>query len=305
MPTSLPGQPKRFLLTGANGFIALHILSQLLNAGYSVVATVRTPTKAATLRTQFSAYADANFLDIAIVPDMTVPGAYNKVFNPSSRPIDIVLHTASPFLYKAATKSNTEEFLDPAIKGTKVLLEAAKKAGTVKRVVMTSSCAAVIDYKREAQKDISRKVYTEADWNDVTYEEGEVGDKSTAYRASKKFSELVAWDYVGGLDESGNGGKGGDWFDLAVLCPPAVQGPIEGTVNRIEDLGESNSRFWALYLQSGRDKEIANKMPLHVFVDVRVRSEEFISSPLPPYTSLCFSPFLGYGMAKLTEENRT
>jgi nucleoside-diphosphate-sugar epimerase len=281
MPTSPPSLPKRFLLTGANGFIALHILSQLLHAGYSVVATVRTPTKAAALRAQFSSYVETNLLDIAIVPDMTVPGTYDEIFSPSSLPIDTVLHTASPFLYKAATKSNAEEFLDPAIKGTKILLEAAKKAGTVKRVVMTSSCAAVIDYKREARKGIARKVYTEADWNDVTYEEGEIGDKSTAYRASKKFSELVAWDFVGGLDESGTGAKGQDGFDLVVLCPPAVQGPVGGTVNRIEDLGESNSRFWALYLQSGKEKEIANKMPLHVFVDVRVRSENF-----PPSLSL-------------------
>src|ERR1700712_1997292 len=103
-PSSLP---KRFLLTGANGFIALHILSQLLNAGHSVVATVRTPSKADALRAQFSSHVDANRLEVAIVPDMTVPGTYNEIFSSNQDPpIDVVLHTASPFLYKAATKSN-------------------------------------------------------------------------------------------------------------------------------------------------------------------------------------------------------
>lgn len=225
---------------------------------------------------------------------MAAPGdsedahSFEGVFAGSSKlpgpPIDTILHTASPFLYRAATQTNAEDFLDPAIKGTRNLLSVARKWPAVKRVVMTSSCAAVIDYKREAKVEKEggeRKIYVEADWNDVTYPEGEKGDKSTAYRASKKFSELAAWGFVGGVEGHDSSllvsnslevaEKGEAGFDLVVLCPPAVFGPVvEGSVKRIEDLGESNTRFWKLFVDSQKDKDIANKMPLHVYVDVRV-----------------------------------
>jgi nucleoside-diphosphate-sugar epimerase len=250
--------PRGYLLTGANGFIASHILEQLLASGSPVIATVRSEAKAHQLLDEFEEYP-AGQLSVVTVPDMTVPGAFDAALSHPLMSIDTILHTASPFLYKAAKSSNKVDFLDPAIKGTQSLLESAKKAGTVNRIVMTSSCAAVIDYVREATPGITKKIYTDADWNAVTYAEGEVGDKSTAYRASKKLSETLAWDFV----------KENKGFDLVVLCPPAVFGPMRIMPERIEGLNESNSRFWKLFIDSSKDADIAVKMPLHVYVDVR------------------------------------
>lgn len=52
-----------------------------------------------------------------------------------------VIHTASPF--PSTAPSNPDEVLKPAVDGTKNVLKACSEAGTVKRVVLTSSIAAV------------------------------------------------------------------------------------------------------------------------------------------------------------------
>lgn len=71
-----------------------------------------------------------------------------------------------------------KDFLDPAIKGTTGILKAIKAyAPEVKRVVITSSFAAIINPKQHP------KVYSETEWNPVTWEEAM--DPANVYRASK------------------------------------------------------------------------------------------------------------------------
>lgn len=94
----------------------------------------------------------------------------------SSPPFDYVLHTASPFHFNI--QDPVKDFLDPAIKGTTGILKAIKAyAPSVKRVVITSSFAAIVNSKQHP------KVYSEKEWNPVTWEEAM--DHSNVYRASK------------------------------------------------------------------------------------------------------------------------
>ena len=100
----------------------------------------------------------------------------------SSPPFDYVLHTASPFHFNV--QDPVKDFLDPAIKGTTGILKAIKAyAPNVKRVVITSSFAAIVNSKQHP------KVYSEKEWNPVTWEEAM--DHSQVYRASK-VSHLIA-----------------------------------------------------------------------------------------------------------------
>lgn len=111
-----------------------------------------------------------------IVGDIANHGAFDEAVQ-STPPFDCVIHTASPF------HDNFEDpvkgLLDPAIKGTTGILEAVKKfAPQVKRVVLTSSFAAIVNTESPP------RVYSEASWNPITWKEAS-SDRSLAYRGSK------------------------------------------------------------------------------------------------------------------------
>jgi nucleoside-diphosphate-sugar epimerase len=178
------------LLTGANGFVGNHILEQLLNAGVRVRAAVRSEAKASNLKRD---HPNAKF-DTVVIEDLTIPGAFNAALQESPL-VDIVVHTASPFLYSAA--SGPRDFLDPAIKGTSELLNSIQSTkNDVKRVIITSSFAAVGAFGQVS--DVG-KTYTSDDWNPTTWEEANATtDLGYAYRASKKFAEKAGKN----IDES-------------------------------------------------------------------------------------------------------
>ncbi|OHW95392.1 NAD-dependent epimerase dehydratase [Colletotrichum incanum] len=134
--------PHRVLLTGANGFIAQHILAQFLSAGHSVRAVVLGEFSIYQLQKTFSSYPGSQ-LDFALVPDITTLGAFDEalISNPH---FDVVLHAASPFDFRKG--SSNAEFLEPAVKDTtEILSGVVRTAPGVKRVVVTSSTAAIVD----------------------------------------------------------------------------------------------------------------------------------------------------------------
>ena len=110
------------------------------------------------------------------------------------------LHSA-PFLTLSSillypcfnTTDSKKDLLDPAIIGTTGILKAIKKsAPTVKRVVITSSFAAVINPAKGVRP---RYVYSESGWNPITEEEA-LQSPIAGYRASKTFAEKAAWDFI-------------------------------------------------------------------------------------------------------------
>lgn len=210
------------------------------------------------MRADFPDYSNSQ-LDFALVPDITAPGAYEKavVSNP---PFDTIIHTASPFLYRVI--NDNSEFLTPAVNGTKEILKAVKAhAPSVTRVVITGSCAAVVDLTSEGTKPATAepKVYTENDWNPDSWETAMAGNPSAAYRASKKFAEEAAWKFL--ETEKPN-------FDVVVLNPPMVYGPLRHSVPSVKDLNESTARIYNLFIDAKPDDELPpNGMP--PYVDVR------------------------------------
>jgi nucleoside-diphosphate-sugar epimerase len=66
------------LVTGANGYIASHVVNQLLQAGFNVRGTVREAEKADWLREYVAEKYEARRLEIAVVPDMGVEGSFDK-----------------------------------------------------------------------------------------------------------------------------------------------------------------------------------------------------------------------------------
>lgn len=86
-------------------------------------------------------------------------------------------------MYYYDIQSN-EELMLPLINATKSILGAALKEPRFKRIVLTSSLAAVVD--RGCGPWPGHK-YAATDWNLITYSEGVVGDPIAGYRARKEF----------------------------------------------------------------------------------------------------------------------
>ncbi|KAI9666418.1 MAG: methylglyoxal reductase (NADPH-dependent) gre2 [Bathelium mastoideum] len=250
-------QAHRILLTGANGFVGSHVLSQLLDRGISVRAVVRSESKASAVAENFPNHANTPWLDFAVVPDITVPHAFDSALKPQYRAFDTVIHTASPFLYRAV--NSNLDFLNPAVQGTIQLLKSVMNvAPEVRRVIITSSFAAVADLGN--MDGIGAKVHTSEDWNPVTWEQAlDESNRNVAYQASKKFAEAAAWKFV--KEEKVN-------FDLVTLCPPMVYGPIQHKLKNLKDLNESNGRIYNLFMSGKEDAELPPNA-LYLYTDPR------------------------------------
>jgi len=238
----------RVLLTGGSGFIAAHAVDVLLQRNHDVVFTVRSDEKGQKILNNHPGTPSSK-LSYVIVRDIAQEGAFDEAVK-SDPPFDAVVHTASPFHYNVTDVKR--DLLDPAIIGTTTLLKAVKKnAPSVKRVVITSSFAAIINPSNHA------KVYSESNWNPLTQEEAEVNPQN-GYRASKTFAEKAAWDFVG--KEKPN-------FDIATINPPLVLGPVVHYLNSLDTLNTSNQR-----VRNMIQGDLPNGLPpsgIFIWVDVR------------------------------------
>ncbi|CCH40891.1 putative secreted protein [Wickerhamomyces ciferrii] len=150
------------LLTGASGFIALHIIDVLLSKGYKVIGTVRSQSKADKIIKNFQNEKPSGDLSFEIVEDISIPNAFDHVLEKHPE-ITKVIHAASPFFYGVDKDSLKTTYLVPATKGTENILTAIDKFGSkVENVVITSSFAAIVHRHKLARKYISE--------NKVSYE---------------------------------------------------------------------------------------------------------------------------------------
>ena len=252
---STSATPGLILITGGTGFVATHVLNSFLRKGYSVRTTVRSQAKVDIVRKTLAKYAER--LEFAIVDDFTAPGAFDEAV----KGVHGVIHTASPFVLEV--NDNKKDLLDPAIKGTTSLLESiVKNASDVKRVVITSSFAAVLDIKQGLRPGYT---YSEKDWLPTTLEEAETADGVTAYCASKKLAEEAAHHFV--KQQKPN-------FSLIALCPPMVYGPLAHSTD-IDHLNTSAGDIWRFV-----DGSLAGQAPpppnFPAFADVRDLAEAHV-----------------------------
>ena len=187
------------LVTGASGFLAQHLILQLLASGHSVRGTLRSMKRADEVRSVLAKF-DPRAKDIAFVEaDLSSDAGWDDaVLN-----CDYVQHVASPF--PAVHPKDDMELIRPARDGALRVLKAAKAAG-IKRVVMTSSMAAIAYGHGDDRAEAS----DETMWSNPD------GPDNTPYTKSKTIAERAAWDYVNGE------GKG---LELVTINPTGIMGP--------------------------------------------------------------------------------
>lgn len=193
-------QPTLVTVTGAAGFIGLHCVCELLREGYRVRGTLRSLDRESAIRAALAldheTGARLSFVAANLLRDDGWPAAVDGA--------RYVLHVASPA--PAAAPEHEDELIRPARDGTLRVLRAAQAAG-VRRVVMTSSIAAIVYCERRGRGEL----LAENDWSEPEL-------LPSAYAKSKTVAERAAWEFIEGLSRDRP-------MELVAMNPAYVLGP--------------------------------------------------------------------------------
>lgn len=194
---------KTVLVTGATGYVASWLVKQLLEDGITVHAAVRNPDSKNKVAHLDEIAAKTNGTIKYFKSDLLQPGSYAEAM----KGCELVYHTASPFTMDI--KDPQKDLIDPAAKGTQNVLETANATASVKRVVVTSSCAAIYTDAIDS-KSAPGGVLTEEQWNTTASLDYQ------PYSYSKTLAEQKAWEI----------NKGQSQWDLVTINPSFVMGPM-------------------------------------------------------------------------------
>ena len=205
MTTINPDAP--VLVTGGSGYIASWIVRYLLEDGRRVRATVRNPQKRTGLEHLHALDREHPGRLTLHQADLLEPGSFTAAMDGC----ELVIHTASPFLMENIHDPQ-EQLIRPAVEGTRNVLDGVNQTGSVKRVVLTSSVAAIYGDCADMQ---GRDCFTEADWNTTSTAEHQ------PYSYSKTVAEREAWAIQQNQQR----------WDLVTIHPSMVLGPSLTTVS--------------------------------------------------------------------------
>ncbi|KAJ5594358.1 uncharacterized protein N7459_000566 [Penicillium hispanicum] len=170
------------LVTGASGFIAGHVVQQLLENGDQVHATVRSTKNTKKIRHLLDMQERWPGKLTLFEADLLVAGSFEAPMEGCS----VVYHIASPFLMENQIRDGQKEVVEPALKGTQHVLDAVQKCETVKLVVLTSSVTAIFgdtaDVLEMKNKTLASEYFNTT--SSVNY---------NAYSYSKVVAEKEAW----------------------------------------------------------------------------------------------------------------
>lgn len=192
------------MVSGGTGYLAGWVIADLLERGLTVHGTVRDLTDQSKFRHLLDIASDTTGNLVLHEADLLDGPALTR----AAEGCRTIIHTASPFLIAPEASDPHATFVRPAVTGTRNVLTAAADVGTVDRVVLTSSCAAIWG----GQEDLRRAphgVLTEDLWNT------ESSLERNPYSYSKTAAEREAWSIAQEQDR----------WSLVVLNPAFIVGP--------------------------------------------------------------------------------
>lgn len=214
------------LVTGATGYVAGWLVKRLLEDGLTVHAAVRDPDNAEKLKYLNAIAEDSPGQIRYFASDLLQEGSYAEAM----RDCELVYHTASPFAMSVADPQR--DLVDPAVKGTRNVLETACQTPTVKRVVVTSSVVAIYGDNIDLKDSVTGK-FTEQDWNTTSSLD------HNPYSFSKVQAEKAAWEIAESQQQ----------WDLVTINPGLVIGPginphaTSESFNLMKNFGNGKMRF--------------------------------------------------------------
>lgn len=214
----------KVLVTGAKGFLASHVIHQLIELGYFVVGTVRTKEKG---EFYINKYGNQSF-NYSIVREGCLEEGIRDLFQ-NHPDIKYVIHTASPLFYNG--KDPERDVIQPSVNNMLMVLNNFKTYGTqLKKVVITSSMACML--QDPPRLEDPTMVYNETMWNPITLKRA-TQSMQNAYFASKVYAEKSVWKFV----KSAN-----PHFKVTTIQLPLIIGP---SINDLSyELLHTSNEFW-------------------------------------------------------------
>ena len=244
------------LVTGGSGFVGTHCIVQLVQAGYRVRTTVRSLAREADVRAMLKTggVEPGEALEF-VAADLTSDAGWPEAV----AVCDYVLHVASPFPFGAP--KNEDDLIVPAREGALRVLRAARDAG-VKRVVLTSSFAAV----GYGQEHLDRP-FNETDWTNL--DGGDIG----AYVKSKTIAERAAWNFI-----ANEGGA----LELSDVNPVGIYGPVLGpdystSIALLQGLLTGSTAVLPRVSFSAVDVRDVADLHLRAMIDPAAKGERFLA----------------------------
>lgn len=194
-----------YLVTGASGYIASWIVKFLLEQGEKVHGTVRSLKN----KDKISHLLELQQKHPGQLSLFEADLLNKESFRPAMKGCDIILHSASPFLINKIENAH-RDLIQPAQEGTRNVLSLANEFPEVRRIVVTSSVAAIYSDAADITKT-KNNIFTEDHWNT------ESNAKHNPYQYSKTIAEREAWKIAGAQQQ---------WM-LATINPGFVMGPSQ------------------------------------------------------------------------------
>lgn len=211
--SSLP-TVRTVMITGANGYLASHIVKQFLEKDITVHACVRDASNESSVRHLLRLPSAVNRLKLFSTGDLgddSLKGRYDAPL----KGCDAVIHAATPLSPKLSGEEfdGERDMLRPGMKGTSELLESLLNCETrssIQSLVLTSSMSAAAPSPEPAIKD-------ESHWSDDAAQLS----RGNYYGCLKTRQEKLCTEWAKNQTEAGTMA---DNFRFVAICPTMIIG---------------------------------------------------------------------------------
>ncbi|MGV2124745.1 NAD-dependent epimerase/dehydratase family protein [Agrobacterium vitis] len=242
------------LVTGGSGFVASHLILQLLEMDATVHTTVRSLRNVAKIKPLTDMQARFPGKLTLYEADLLIPGSFDAAVAGCS----IVFHVASPFKLPEKIKDGQREMVEPALQGTRNVLDSVNRTESVRRVVMTSTIGAIfgdyIDVRSMKNNTVAEDYFNTSS-----------NVQNNPYHYSKVLAEKEAWKIQGEQSR----------WSLTTINPGMILGPSLTPASESGSLFLLDEMFKGYFFYGMPDLSLA-------CVDVRDVAQAHIRAALNP-----------------------